>query len=251
MLALTKQLQEVHKSLPLSPVRKPTTAKYYQLNKIKTDINNIGVIVDCQRSSVQSVKERDKKTVVTVLVKDISGRFLSDAANFISIQAVPKDSVKATMDNIGGGSYMVSFNSKQSGDHSITITVAGESVSYSQFICQLTQENVNQETINCNTGSKISIEDNFDLFGDNYSANDGWLLATENNYPGTSLFVKDDDADFVIMMMMILLMMTMILLMMMMMMMMMHFIIDTFHKGVDNSGMLLVAIMYSNPIKNT
>ena len=208
MLARTKQLQKVHKSLPLSPVRKPTTVEYYQLDKIKEGINSVGVIVDCQLSSVQSVKEEGKGNVATVVVKDISGQLLSDAADFISAQAVPEDSIKATVDSIGGGSYMVSLHSKQSGDHTVTISVAGQNISFSPFNCQFTQENIDQEKIiKGDTFSQIPTGDHFDLFDDNHSANtasdhDGQLLPTvdhesvdseQHNHSGTSLFVKEED----------------------------------------------------------
>ena len=175
MLARTKQLNELHKSLPQSPVRKPTTAEYYRLDKIKEDINKVGVIVDCVHSSVQSVKEDGKKAIATVVVKDISGQCLPDALDFIEVQAVPKCSVKSTVDSSEKGVYIVSLDSEQSGDHCITITIAGESISSSSFNHQFVHEKVIQEATNYNHSaiSQMSSEDEFDVLNYHNHSNDG------------------------------------------------------------------------------
>ena len=129
MLSQTEHLRKLHNTLQLSPVRKPTTVEYYQLDKIKEDINNVGVVVDCQLSTVQSLKEQNKTVVATITVKDISGQCLLDAADFVTVQTGSNDNIDAKLQSIRGGTYIVSFDFVQQGEHCIFVSIAGENIS--------------------------------------------------------------------------------------------------------------------------
>ena len=163
MLSRTKHLQEFHKRLQLSPVRKPTTVEYYQLDKIKEDIDSVGVIVDCRLSTVQSMKEQNKTVVAKITVKDISGQCLSDATDFISVRAGSNDSVEAKVENMGSGTYVVSFNSVQHGEHSISVSIAGENISCVQpFKFHFVREKTDMGIANDDSQAE---DDDLDIFG--------------------------------------------------------------------------------------
>ena len=196
MLERSKHLQKLHKSLPLSPVKKPTTAEYYQLDRIKEDINNVGVTVDCQLSSVQSVEEIDKEVVATVIVKDTYNQLLSDAAGVINVQAVPKNSINASIKSVGDGIYMVSLNSRRCGEHSITISVAGEAVSCSSFKWKFIHGKHDWEITKGESYLSGSVED---LYSNGHSqavdANSGELLTTKEDHERNVSFDSEDDAE--------------------------------------------------------
>ena len=74
------------------------------------------------------------KTVVATInkAKDTSGQCLSDAADFTIVQSGINDNVEAKVENMGGGTYMVLFTSVQQGEHSISVSIAGEKTSCMQ-----------------------------------------------------------------------------------------------------------------------
>ena len=163
MLERSKHLQEVHKSLPLTPVRKPTIVESYQLEKIKKDIEKVGVFIDTLGSCVQSVeKQKDSKVVTTILVKGTKGQQLSGVASSIAVCAEPNNSIAAVIEQVSQGKYTVSLSTKQPGKYLVYISVGGMNISGSPFVVQFVEEKNTQVCIQEDDND----DDEFNLFDD-------------------------------------------------------------------------------------
>jgi len=163
MLERSKHLQEVHRCLPLTPVREPTTVECYQLDKIKEEIKKVGVFVDTRESSVHLENEQENgKAVATVLVKGTNGQQISGIANFITVRADPDNSIVAVVEpQSSQGKYIVSLSTKQPGKRLIFVSVAGMNISGSPLEVQFTKENNYQIQVHDEPD-----DDDFYLFND-------------------------------------------------------------------------------------
>ena len=55
MLERTTYLQELRNSSSLAPVTKPSTTIFYQMDKLKEVVENLGVVIDLQQCCIEDI----------------------------------------------------------------------------------------------------------------------------------------------------------------------------------------------------
>ena len=137
MLERTKHLQKLHGSSPMSPVTKPSTTVFYQMDKIKEVVSSFGVIIDLQQSSIKDIPEKiyvDDSVSIGVVLKNTKGQPTCGATKAITPEVTPaaltdNDQVISIVLESGDGKYSVHFTPKRYRNHIVSIKVNGHHIS--------------------------------------------------------------------------------------------------------------------------
>ena len=128
MLERTKYLKESHDDSKLSPVTKPTTTVYYNLDKIRAQIKQILAFVDLQQCQIEDAPlEAYKEEAITLklVLKDHKGQPIYNAADIfiVGVTTPTKDNAATSDMELGDGKYSVSFTPVAYGDHTVSIQI--------------------------------------------------------------------------------------------------------------------------------
>ena len=137
MLERTKHLQKLHGSSPMSPVTKPSTTVFYQMDIIKEVVSSLGVVIDLQQSSVKDIPEKiyvDDSVSIGVVLKNTKGQPICGATKAITSEVTPaaltdNDQVISIVLESGDGKYSVHFTPKRYRNHIVSIKVNGHHIS--------------------------------------------------------------------------------------------------------------------------
>ena len=89
MIERTKHLQELHNSSPLAPVTKPSTTVYYQMDKMKETVANLGIVIDLNQSCIEDLPKCicvHKPVSIQVVLKGTKGQPICHAIKAITAQ---------------------------------------------------------------------------------------------------------------------------------------------------------------------
>ena len=137
MIERTKHLQELHSNSPMTPVTKPSTTVFYQMDKIKEVVNSLGVVIDLQQSSLKDIPEKihvDKgdSVSISVVLKDTKDQPVSNASKAIAAEVtLDNKPVTSMVLESGKGKYSVTFTPTGYRNHIISIRVNGHHISNS------------------------------------------------------------------------------------------------------------------------
>ena len=71
----------------MAPVTEPSTTVFYQMDKIKEAVNNLGVVIDLQQCSIEDIPEKtfvDDLVHIGVVLKNTKGQPICNASKAIT-----------------------------------------------------------------------------------------------------------------------------------------------------------------------
>jgi len=136
MLERTKHLQELHEDCQLTPVTKPSTTIFYQVDSIQEKITNFGAFIDLVNCSIEGIPETFdmyQTVTITLTLRNVKGQGLCNITDLINAQVSCSSSlpIRTTIKEVGDGEYSVSFFVMRVEKHVISIQVNGEHIANS------------------------------------------------------------------------------------------------------------------------
>ena len=140
MLERTTHLQKLHNSSPLAPVTKPSTTIFYQMDKIKEVVENLGVVIDLQQCCIEDIPARifvDDSVSIKVVLKDTKGQPICNASKAITAKVtlsfVDDNSAIPVVEELQNGEYSVIFTPRRYRNHIVSIQINSIHISESPF----------------------------------------------------------------------------------------------------------------------
>ena len=130
MIERTKHLQELHNSSPLAPVTKPSTTVYYQMDKMKETVANLGIVIDLNQSCIEDLPKCicvHKPVSIQVVLKGTKGQPICHAIKAITAQV--------TLSSVNGSLvtsfvlYSVKFTPTKPNGHILSIKINDNHIS--------------------------------------------------------------------------------------------------------------------------